>query len=104
MICLMRSKRSLGHEMFRPVNRYLLIEKVEDKPKEESCVLVPDEYRLAKKSLHGVYTVLDSASDCEKVVDSKGRKIVVDESMVQEIALMEETHYLVLENYVYGVV
>ena len=90
--------------MFRPVNRYLLVEKVADEPKEESCVLVPEEYRLAKKSLHGVYTVLNSASDCEKVLDSTGHKVIVDESMVQEIALMGETHYLVLENYVYGVI
>ena len=90
--------------MFKPVNRYLLIEKVEAKPeKEESLVLVPDEYKLAKKSLHGVYNVIDAADDCEKVLDCNNKDVVVDETMVQEIVLNDVTYYLVLENYVYGV-
>ena len=50
--------------MFKPVNRHLLVEKVELKPKtEESFVLVPDDYKIAKKSSHGVYNVLDAATD-----------------------------------------
>jgi len=95
---------SLELRMLKPVNRYILIEKVEAKEeKEDSLVLVPDEYKLAKKSLHGVYNVIDAAEDCEKVLDCKNKEIVVDETMVQEIVLSNKTYYLVLENYVYGV-
>ena len=90
--------------MFKPINRHLLVEKVDLEPaKEESFVLVPDEYKIAKKTSHGVYNVLDAAEDCEKVLDCKGKQIVVDETMVQEIVLSSKTYYLVLENYVYGV-
>jgi len=93
--------------MFKPVNRYLLVEEVKEvreKTKEgESFVLVPDDYKIAKKSLYGVYNVLEAAEDCEKVLDCKNKQVVVDETMVQEIVLNSETYYLVLENYVYGV-
>tara|TARA_R110000824_G_scaffold67377_8_gene174578 strand:+ start:24170 stop:24454 length:285 start_codon:yes stop_codon:yes gene_type:complete len=91
--------------MLKPLNRHLLIEKVEmeEEKQEESLVLVPDDYKLAKKSLHGVYNIIDAAEDCEKVLNCKNKKVVVDETMVQEIVLSNKTYYLVLENYVYGV-
>jgi co-chaperonin GroES (HSP10) len=90
--------------MFKPVNRYLLVERVEEElEKENSCILVPDDYKIAKKSAHGVYNVVDASDDCEKVLDCKNKKIVVDETMVQKIVLNKEAYYLVLENYVYGV-
>ena len=91
--------------MFKPLNRHLLIKKVEleEEEKEESLVLVPDDYKLAKKALHAVYNVIDTAEDCEKVLDCTNKKVVVDETMVQEIVLSNKTYYLVLENYVYGV-
>jgi hypothetical protein len=50
-----------------------------------------------------VYNVVDASDDCEKVLDCKNKKIVVDETMVQKIVLNKEAYYLVLENYVYGV-
>jgi len=91
--------------MFKPLNRHLLVEKVEleEPQQEQSFVLVPDDYKIAKKSSHGVYNVLDAAADCEKVLDCKGKEIIVDETMVQEIVLSSEKYYLILENYVCGV-
>jgi len=90
--------------MFSPLNRHLLVEEVEQEApeKEESLVLVPDDYSI-KKSPHGTYKILKLAPDCEKIKEGHiNYNIVVDESMVQEISLGAQTYYLILENYVYG--
>ena len=90
--------------MFSPVNRHLLIEKIKkEQEKEDSLFLVTEEYKMAKKSLHEVYNVIDASEDCEKVLDCKNKEVVVDETMVKEIVLSNKTYYLVLENYVFGV-
>jgi len=111
-MCCWRMRNQIGEnmnelnldekKMFEPLNRHLLIEKVDqEEPKEDSLVLVPDDYKL--KSQFGSYKVICCAPDCEKVDESYvSRNIVVEESMVQKISLKGETYYLVLENYVYG--
>ena len=87
---------------FKPTNRHLLIEKVEEKKEEsKSTILVPDDYKV-KSSPYGLYTVKDIAGDCEKSFGGNGTKIVVNDSMVEEISVEGEKYYLVLENYVYG--
>ena len=91
--------------MFSPLNRHLLIEEIttEPTPKEESLVLVPDDYSI-KKSPYGTYKILKLAPDCEKLKKEYiNCDIIVDESMVQEITIGDQEYYLVLENYVYGV-
>ena len=90
--------------MFNPLNRHLLVNRVEEVPeeKEESLVLVPDDYSV-RKSPYGLYAILKIAPDCEKFrKEHLDSKIVVDESMVQEIPIGDQRYYLVLENYVYG--
>jgi hypothetical protein len=90
--------------MFKPLNRHLLIKQIEEEitEKEESLVLVPDDYSI-KKSPYGTYKVLNFAPDCEKFGEKYiNCNIVVDESMVQEITIGDQRYYLVLENYVYG--
>ena len=91
--------------MFNPLNRHLLIEEIEEESaeKEESLVLVPDDYSV-KKSPYGLYKVVRVAPDCEKFGEKYvGHNIVIDESMVQEVTICKQTYYLILENYVYGV-
>ena len=61
--------------MFKPINRHLLIEKVEEKKEEsKSTILVPDDYKV-KSSPYGLYTVKDIARDCEKSFGGNGTKI-----------------------------
>ena len=90
--------------MFKPLNRHVLLEKVEvEDPQEDSLVLVPEDYRLEKQSLHGLYKILAHAHDCEKINETLiNYHIIVDERMVQKISLGKESYYLVLENYIYG--
>ena len=90
--------------MFKPLNRHVLIEKIEEEAVKEkdSLVLVPEDYKL--KSQFESYTVLRHAADCEKMDESFiYKKVVVEESMVQKISLKEKTYYLILENYIYGI-
>jgi len=86
--------------MFEPYNRHLLLEKVEEQVEEkQSTILVPDDYKV-KTSPYGWYNVLSAADDCSH--DLKGRTILVNESMVEEISINKKKYYLVLENYIYG--
>jgi len=90
--------------MFRPLSRHVLVDKVEEEtPSEEkSLVLLPDDYKL--KSQFGLYRILCCAEDCEKMNPSYiDQEVVVEESMVQEITIRNHRYYLVLENYIYGV-
>tara|TARA_R100000008_G_scaffold86307_1_gene78829 strand:- start:8269 stop:8550 length:282 start_codon:yes stop_codon:yes gene_type:complete len=91
--------------MLNPLNRHLVLEEVEiEEEKEEgSLVLVPEDYKLKKQSVHGVYKVVGRAQDCEKINEKiVGKNVVVEEGMVQKVSLGKEKYYLVLENYVYG--
>lgn len=90
---------------FKPLNRHMLLHPVE-KVKEEnkSTILVPDDY-VQVKSPYETYSVVDVARDCEKMSDGDiGRQVVVNNSMVEELKVHGETYYLLLENYVYGVI
>ena len=90
--------------MFRPLNRHVLVDKVEEEPsnEEKSLVLLPADYKL--KSQFGLYKILHCAEDCEKINSSFiNREVVAEESMVQEITIRNHRYYLVLENYIYGV-
>ena len=90
--------------MFSPLNRHVLIEKVEEESlesEEKSLVLLPDDYEI--KSQFGLYKVVHHAQDCEKIDESYiDREIVVEQSMVQEVTVRNRQYYLILENYIYG--
>ena len=90
---------------FRPLNRHILlcpVEKTEEENK--STVLVPDNY-VKVKSSHEMYSVIDTARDCEKMTNNDiGREVVVNNGMVEELKVHGGTYYLLLENYVYGVI
>jgi co-chaperonin GroES (HSP10) len=80
-----------------PLNRFILIEPVPEKEEDRSTVLVPDSYM--PKSLYGQAHVLSRSKDCKILVDT-GDQVVVDNSMIQEIKVGEETKYLILENHI----
>ena len=81
-----------------PLNRFISIEPiVEAEEDEQAPILVPDNYR--PKSLHGKAKILGIANDCKLLVGT-GDCVVIDNSMVQEINVGEETKYLILENHI----
>ena len=88
-----------------PRNRHLLIEPiVEEVKKEENTtnILLPDDYAAPPKP-YATARVLSVSPPCNVGV-SKGDKVLVENSMVQKIEIDDDEFYLVLENYVYGVV
>jgi co-chaperonin GroES (HSP10) len=86
----------------KPCNRLLLVEPINKEQKEkESFVLVPETYK--KTSLYISAKVVDFAEDC-KINVKKDQIIVIDNSMLQEVEINEKTNFLILENYVMGVI
>jgi hypothetical protein len=89
---------------FKPVNRHLLLKDVVlPQEKEKSTILVPDDYNV-KVSPYGVYEVVSAADDCTKIGTLTNKaKVLVNNSMVEEINIDEDNLLLILENHVYGV-
>ena len=88
---------------FEPLNRHLLLSLVkEEKEEKKSTILVPEDYSVVK-SKYETYGVAAIAQDCEKIPrDYIGQKVVVDNTMVEEVNIKGQTYYLILENYIYG--
>jgi co-chaperonin GroES (HSP10) len=85
-----------------PRNRHIVVEKVDDKQEEsESNVLLPASYKMPDAP-YAIVKVIEISPTCVINV-SKGDKIVVENSMIQKIDICEDEFYLVLENYVCGV-
>ena len=89
---------------FEPLNRHLLLSLVkEEKEEKKSTILVPEDYSETVRSRYETYGVVAIAKDCEKIPrDYIGEKVVVDNTMVEEINIKGQTYYLILENYIYG--
>ena len=88
--------------MFKPCNRHLALQPIEEEEKKENTILVPDDYKV-KVSPHALYRVCDVAKDCKSFDDSViDKNVLVNNSMIEEIKVNGEIHYLLLENYVYG--
>ena len=86
-----------------PRNRHLSVELLPEKEesKPESGVLLPDSYKPVESRYEAV-RVIEVAADCS--VDCKpGEVVVIEKSMINEMNFNGETFYLVLENYVMGV-
>ena len=85
-----------------PENRHLLVAPIEETPTTDNTVqlLMPDDFR-PPQSPYVVCEVLDVAAD-SKFYNSMVGKIVIERRMLHEVTIGPETHYLVLENYVFG--
>jgi len=91
---------------FEPFNRYVLIEKktIEELQTSEpkSTILVPDTY--TPEPLHGLYKVVNIATDCEKIAEYDiGKTILINTSMIENIEVTDQNISLILENYIYGI-
>jgi len=87
--------------MFKPCNRYLLIER-NMKSEEESLIALPEgafntESRYEKVTISGV------APDVRPPI-AVGQDVVVLTHMIEEVEFDNVTVYLVLENHVLGIV
>ena len=89
--------------MLNPRNRHLLvIPQDEEEQDEERAVLLPENYRKPQ-SPYAVVSVLSVAPDVSQLLMA-GDTLVVERSMLKEVTFEGETFYLVLENYILGIV
>jgi|TARA_R100000995_G_C3467380_1_gene116447 hypothetical protein len=89
--------------MFVPVNRYIHV-KI-DRPEQDLDdydIVLPDDYN-PKEDKHIVVNVVDWSSEVRFAHLLKpGIRMVIDQSMVEEISINNETISIILDNYVVG--
>jgi len=87
---------------FSPRNRHLLVEKIEKPEKEDKpSILLPDDYKPIVEE-HSYVRIRDISPDCSVNV-SRGDVALVETHMLNKIEVHEETNFLILENYVLGI-
>ena len=89
--------------VLKPCNRNILIEIIEDETQNEdrdNSILLPEDYTPRQQFL--LAKVIGKASDC-KLKLIPGDTVLINSSMVEKVAIGDETYYLLLENHVLGV-
>ena len=88
---------------FIPTHRHILVKRKEaTQEKEQSLVLVPEDYK-AKLDDYVRVIVVEAAEKCTIPV-RLGDELVVREAFVEELSLDGNTFYLVLESHVMGII
>jgi len=82
----------------------MLIEPCKVEKEEQPTVLLPEGYKLTSNEPYTSAKVVEVSGDCQsEFLTLKGKTIIVDTSMVQEININNSVFHLVLENYVLGI-
>ena len=94
----------------KPVNRHIVIVPHTKKSETESGVLLPEDFvRDENEDRYITATVVSVSRDCSQAFQrlnsrvGEEKQIVVDRSMIEDIALGDKTYHIVLENYVIGI-
>ena len=88
--------------MLRPVNRHILVDYSPPQESADSGVLLPDDYKPPTED-YVVVNVLAVSEDVS-IRCNTDDQIVIDKKMLQEITVGHSNYYLILENYVMGVI
>ena len=84
-----------------PVNNYLVVKTVEETEKEESGILLPQDYRSVE-SPFAVVEVLNCSGE-SGTLWATGLEIVVEAHMLRDIQHNGETFTVIKENHVIGI-
>jgi len=89
--------------MFKPVNRYIQVQiNRPEQDLDDFGIVLPDDYK-PKEERYIVATIVACASDVRFCYDAEpGKNIVIDQSMLEEISINNETISIILDNYVVG--
>ena len=89
--------------MFKPVNRYILINPTKiETDTTESLFVLPDDYKAAEERYIEVVAIA-SAPDVRFDI-KPDTKLVVDASMIEEISIGRTIYNIILDNYVVGMI
>jgi len=88
--------------VFNPVNRHILVGYSPPEEKTDSGILLPDDYKPPTED----YLVVDvlAVADDVSIRCNTDDKIIIDKKMLQQISVQHSNYYLILENYVIGVI
>ncbi len=87
---------------FKPFNRHLVVDLIEERTEKESLVALPADYK--KPESHYAKAIVIEASEDSKFngVLFVNDVVLLERRMCQKVEINEFSFYLVLENYVYG--
>jgi len=89
---------------FTPVGKYLLIEPITSPPeKKKTKVLLPEDYKPKGAVRYKMCRVVTVGPECAKNIEAN-TLAVIENSMVEKIEVLENIFYVILENYVVGVI
>ena len=88
--------------MLSPVNRHILVDYSPPQESADSGVLLPDDYKPPTED-YVVVNVLAVSEDVS-IRCNTDDQIVIDKKMLEEISVNHSIYYLILENYVIGVI
>ena len=88
--------------MLRPVNRHILVDYSPPQENADSGILLHDDYKPPTED----YVVVDvlAVSEDVSIRCNTDDQIVIDKKMLEEISVNHSIYYLILENYVIGVI
>ena len=75
---------------------------VEEPPKKESTILVPDDYQVSLANQYELAKVVAISEDCDSY--EVGQHVLIEGHMVKNVSVLGENHQFVLENYVMAAV
>ena len=87
--------------MFKPVNRYILVEQ-EEEVIPASLIVLPDDYRPPEERY--VTVEVKGVADDVRFVLPLTTKIIIDKSMLEEITVGATNYSVILDNYVVGII
>ena len=88
--------------MFKPVNRYILIELLSGDLENAPLIVLPEDYK-APQEKYAIAVVLNAAADIRFDLKSSSH-IVVDRSMIEELVINKTTYSVIQDNYVVGII
>jgi hypothetical protein len=91
-----------GKMHFKPFNRHLVVDLIEEKTEKEALVALPFDYKKPE-SPYVTGIVIETSEDSKfNGVLFTNDVVLIERRMLQKIEIKEFSFYLVLENYVYG--
>tara|TARA_A100001011_G_C13955109_1_gene692905 strand:+ start:197 stop:478 length:282 start_codon:yes stop_codon:yes gene_type:complete len=86
----------------KPVNRHLLIEKIEEEQEQShSTFLLPEDYTKKTEERYTAVKIIEVSEDSEKFHQyHRGRLCIVETSMINEVRHTGVTYNIIGENYV----
>ena len=87
--------------MFKPVNRYILVEEKKQQPR-DSLVILPEDYKPSEER-YATVEVKGLAEDVRFDLQVSN-KIIIDKSMMEEITIGATNYNVILDNYVVGII